>query len=104
MMENLVNKIIEIDSMADQRLCDAESASEKLRENTEREAAGLKEDLRIKAEKRMSEIRKFHQDETREILAGIDKECNEKISQLDEAFNKQHLSIEDSIFRAIVGE
>ena len=52
----------------------------------------------------MSEIRKFHQDETREILAGINNDCNEKISQLDEAFNKQHLLIEDSIFRAIVGE
>lgn len=104
MMENLVNKIIEIDSMADQRLCDAESASEKLKENTEREAASLKEDLRKKAENRMSEIRKFHKDETQEILTRINHECNAKINQLDDAFEKQHLSIEDSIFRAIVGE
>ena len=38
-MENLVNKIIEIDSKADQRLNDAESASMELVEKSEKEAA-----------------------------------------------------------------
>lgn len=103
MMENLVNKIIEIDSMADQRLTDAESASEKLIEKSEREAADLRESLRVRAEKRMSRIRDFHRIETEDALKKISEDCSEKIKMLDEAYDSTHSSIEESIFRTIVG-
>ncbi|MCQ2464073.1 MAG: hypothetical protein MJ095_00660 [Oscillospiraceae bacterium] len=102
-MENLVNKIIEIDSQADQRLCDAESEGRELIEKSEKEAEELKESLRVRAEKRMNLIRDFHKNETEEALSRINGDCSEKIKELDEIFENQHLSIEESIFHTIVG-
>lgn len=103
MMENLVNKIIEIDSIADQRLNDAESDSAKMIEKSEREAADLRENLRSRAENRMSKIRDFHRIETEDAISRINEDCNEKIRSLDEAYDSMHSSIEESIFRMIVG-
>lgn len=104
MMENLVNKIIEIDSKADQRLNDAESASMELVEKSEKEAAELRESLRKRADSRIEKIREFHRLETEDTLARISEENVQKIKELDEAYDRLHVSIEDSIFRAIVGE
>jgi len=103
MMENLVNKIIEIDNQADQRLSDAESASKKIIEESVKEAADLKESLRNRAENRMNKIRDFHKSETEDAVNRISSECTEKIKKLDEVFESQHASIEESIFRTIVG-
>ncbi len=103
MMENLVNKIIEIDSQADQRLNDAESASEKLLARSEQEADDLRESLKKRADNRMEKIRDFHRMETEDALSRISEECSEQIKKLDEAFENTHVSIEESIFNTIVG-
>ena len=104
MMETIVNKIIEIDHEADQRLNDAESAGMELVGKSEKEAAELKESLRSRAENRIEKIREFHRLETEDALSAISEENLQQIKQLDESFEKLHVSIEDSIFRAIVGE
>lgn len=103
-MENIINRIIEIDRKADKRLTDAEKESSKLIKNSEREAADLKEDLRTAAEIRISEVCKFHKTETEQAVSKINSDCEEKIRMLDEAYEKKHLSIEENIFHTIVGE
>lgn len=104
MMENIVNKIIEIDTQADQRLNDAETAGMELVEKSEKEASELKENLRKRAENRIEKIKEFHRLETEDALAKISEESSLKMKALDESFDEIHVSIEDSIFRAIVGE
>ena len=103
-MENIINKIIDIDRMAEKRLSDAETESQNLIAKSEREAADLKENLRSAAEKRISEVRDFHKNETEAELNRIRSECDAKIKELDEAYENKHLSIEESIYRTIVGE
>ncbi|MDD6825587.1 MAG: hypothetical protein PUE12_05665 [Oscillospiraceae bacterium] len=103
-MENIINKIIDIDRMAEKRLSDAETESQNLIAKSEREAADLKENLRSAAEKRISEVRDFHKNETEAELNRIRSECDAKIKELDEAYENKHFSIEESIYRTIVGE
>ena len=52
-MENIVNRIVEIDNEADRRLTEAEEAGRKRIEDSEKEALELKENLMTRAESRM---------------------------------------------------
>ncbi|MBE6852312.1 MAG: hypothetical protein E7505_02380 [Ruminococcus sp.] len=103
-MENVINRIIEIDKAADKRLNDALERSKKIIGSSEREASDIKENTRADAEQRISEIRLFHKNEIEKEISEITSECDKKIRQLDEAYEKLHLSIEEDIFRAIVGD
>ncbi|MBP0960591.1 MAG: hypothetical protein J5864_00445 [Oscillospiraceae bacterium] len=103
-MENIVNRIVEIDNEADRRLTEAEEAGRKRVEDSEKEAKELKENLMARAESRMDKVRSFYRGETETDVNRINDECSQKLKQLDEAFENSHSVIEEKIFRAIVGE
>ena len=101
-MENIVNRIVEIDNEADRRLTEAEEAGRKRVEDSE--ALELKENLMARAESRMDKVRSFYRGETETDVNRINDECSQKLKQLDESFENSHSVIEEKIFRAIVGE
>ena len=55
-MESLVNKIIEIDRMADGRINDAKKQSEDILKSAEEKCKKIREDITAAAEKRIAEI------------------------------------------------
>lgn len=102
-MENIVDEIIRIDKEADDRLAKAEEQGREIIISSEKEASELTVKLRADAEKRISQVFEFHKNETDSAINRISQECSDKIREIDEAYEKKHKDIEDSIFKSIVG-
>ncbi len=102
-MENIVDEIIKIDKKADDRLVQADNQRKEILDNSEKEASDIRATLSANAEKRISQVLNFHKSETDAAIQKISEDCNEKIMQLDKAFEENHKSIEDSILQSIVG-
>ena len=102
-MENIVDEIIKIDKKADDRLLEADNKRKEILNNSQKEASEIKSTLSARAEKIISQVIDFHKNETDAAIKKISEECNEKIMQLDKAFEENHKAIEDSIFQSIVG-
>lgn len=103
-MENIVDKIIQIDRNADERLIEAKEKQKKIIADSDEEITKLKERLSGEAEKRISEVSALHKKETSEAVEKLNKKCEEDLSVLDNAFRQKHEEIENSIFRSIAGE
>ncbi len=102
-MENIVDEIIKIDKMAEEKINSADDERKKILEDTAAEAHDMKEKFSISAEKRIKDVLDFHQKETDKAVNLITENCDQKLKELDEAYSSKHVEIENSIFNSIVG-
>ncbi|MDO5560247.1 MAG: hypothetical protein Q4F95_11680 [Oscillospiraceae bacterium] len=103
-MENIVDKIIQIDRNADERLVEAQEQQKQILDDSETEIVKLKQKLSQEADKRINEVSDFHKKETSETVEKLNKKCEEELRMLDRAYELRHEEIEKSIFRSIAGE
>ncbi|MCM1227041.1 MAG: hypothetical protein NC320_06385 [Clostridium sp.] len=103
-MENLVNKIIEIDRMADSRIVEAQKSSRKILSDTETKCVSLKRDISYAADKRITEIEKINKTDFDMKIAKLEKKYADEKMNMDRFFDFSHLDIENKIFAEIVGE
>lgn len=103
-MENLVNKIIEIDRMADGRIVEAKKSSVKILSDAETKCESLKKDISCAADKRITEIEKINKTYFDMQIAKLEKKYADEKMNMDRFFDFSHLDIENKIFAEIVGE
>ena len=98
-MESLVNKIIEIDRMADGRINDAKKQSEDILKSAEEKCKKIREDITAAAEKRIAEIESINKSDYESKISVLNKKINLEKERMDSFFENQK-----SIFSEIVGE
>lgn len=103
-MESVVNKIIEIDRMADIKISDAKKQSDEILSNAEMECVKLASDISSAAEKRIFEIEKINRFDYDSRVALLEEKYGFEKSSMDNVFEKTHVEIENAIFSEIVGE
>lgn len=103
-MENIINKIIEIDRLAEERLHQAETKQNEISLQAQNECKKLEEKLRHDADARISEIEKINKREFEILSEDIAKKYDEKLKNMDLFYEKNHIDIENKIFGEIVGE
>lgn len=103
-MESLVNRIIEIDRMADGRINDAKKQSEDILKSAEEKCKKIREDITAAAEKRIAEIESINKSDYESKISVLNKKINLEKERMDSFFEKHHTEIEKSIFSEIVGE
>lgn len=103
-MESVVNKIIEIDRMADSRINDARKRSEEILSETDEKCRKLRNDICIAADKQVAEIENVNKSDFDLKVAGLEKKYAMEKQEMDSFFDSRHTEIENSIFAEIVGE
>lgn len=103
-MENLVNKIIEIDRMANSRIVEAQKSSRKILSDAETRCVSLERDISYAADKRITEIEKINKADFDMKIAKLEKKYADEKKNMDRFFDFSHLDIENKIFAEIVGE
>ena len=103
-MESVINRIIEIDKQAEERLSSAEIRQKKIFRDAENECRQLEEKISHDAEKRISEIEKINRREYEELSEKLSKKYADEILSMDSFFEDNHENIENQIFAEIVGE
>ncbi len=101
---DIVDQIIKIDRKADDRLVDANNKKKNILRNSREEADMLKRKLEAQARQQIQEIENMHQQNIDDALKKIDENYSAKKHQLDDAFERSHKSIINSIFKSIVGD
>ena len=84
-MDSIVNRIIEIDRNADEKIKAASEKEKQIIGEAENECLALKKELESESAK-------------------LEKRHNEELKFLDDYYNKNHQRIESEIFAEIVGE
>lgn len=103
-MENLVNKIIEIDRMADSRINTARKQSRDMLKNSDEQCKKIVRDIEAAAEKRIAEIENINKSEYDLKAAALDEKISNEKEEMDCYFRDHHIEIEKKIFAEIVGE
>ena len=100
----IVNRIIEIDRLAESRLSDARKRSEEIVMNAKKDSETLKSEISAAAQKRISEIETINKNDFDSQLAELEKQHDLENRQMDSFFESNHEKIENIIFAEIVGE
>lgn len=103
-MESVINKIIEIDKRAEERLSSAEIRQKNIYSEAHSECRKLEEKIRNDADRRISEIEKINKNDYEELSEKLLKNYSDEILNMDSFFNENHENIENQIFAEIVGE
>lgn len=100
----IVNRIIEIDRLAESRISDAKKRSEEIIIGAQKDSETLKSDISAAAQKRMKEIEIINKNDFDSQVAELERKHDLEKKQMDSFFESNHEKIEDSIFAEIVGE
>lgn len=103
-MESVVNKIIEIDRMADRRISDAKKNSKKILSDTETKCSDLRNDISYAADRRIREIERINKTDFDMKIARLEEKYAVEKKDMDRFFEFSHSEIENKIFAEIVGE
>lgn len=103
-MESVLNKIIEIDRMADSKINDAQDDSKRFIRDTELKCASLKKDILSAADKRIREVENINKTDFDSKIAVLEEKYSDEKKDMDSFFESRHDEIEKKIFAEIVGE
>lgn len=103
-MESVINKIIEIDCMADSRLNDAQKQHNEILSKADAKSRSLISSINSAAEKRISEIEKINKSDYDSKVAMLEEKYKLEKNSMSNVFEQNHIKIEDMIFSEIVGE
>lgn len=103
-MESVVNRIIDIDRMADIKINDARKRSDDILLNSEKECKNLRNNINSAAENRISKVEEINKSDYDLKVTGLKKKYGLEKQNMDDFFESRHIEIENRIFAEIVGE
>lgn len=102
-MSSIINKIIEIDSIAQQRLNDAYVIQNGIRQQILEKNEQTNRVIHEKAESRIAKIDELEQQYANEELVRLREECDAQIERLEQFYSKNHVALEKNLFDRVIG-
>ena len=100
-MDNIINKIFEIDKQA-QRLIDyAEDKEDLMKQALEKEREELIKSLEDKSRERLNNVSKTENEYADGKIAAIDEKKQKTLEEFDEKYNSCHNDWENSIYKRV---
>ncbi len=103
-MEGIINRILEIDRTAEERLTNARLIKQKTVNQTFVEAGRLEETLKSQAEETIANVERINDKYYGELLKRNEEKYASEAENLKIFYSSQHEIIEDKIFAEIVGD
>lgn len=103
-MENVVGKIMEIDKLANERLENAIEQKTQIIDEASQEAMAIRSKFNDKAHENLSKVDKILNEDFQQELLKLNEQKELEIKRMEDIFNETHASVEESIFKRIVGE
>lgn len=103
-MVNLIHKIIEIDSRAEERLHFAKEEEEKIISGAYAEEKRLRQEILQSSEEKIRIRDEKENQKTEEKLALLEREAGAEISALEKQSQETSAALKQKIFRSIVGD
>lgn len=103
-MENVINRIIEIDRQAEKKLNEAEKIKADMLEKAKEDVVKLQQQLKGNASSRIEKVEQFHKNDCETAVAELKERCKKDIEAMDKAFAETHTEIENALFKEIAGE
>lgn len=102
-MSNIINQIIEIDSIAQKRLDDANKYKEQIKLLILQKAEQTNEFINSKVTARVEKILEIENQYAQQEKDRITSETDEIIQRLEQSYSDNHLLLERTIFQNITG-
>ncbi|MGN0621013.1 MAG: hypothetical protein ACI4I9_04015 [Porcipelethomonas sp.] len=103
-MENIVNRIVDIDRQADEKIAQARKKCDEMLEGISSECEKIKRELSDAADRRIAEVEKINRSELEASASELEREYSQELMEMDNFFEKNHFVIENAIFAETVGE
>ena len=103
-MDEIINKILDIDRQAEERLLQAEKDKTKILNEAKLQGMKTKENCTIRADDRIEKVELSEKQSADEQIEKITSEMKAKMADLDKLFNDNKEKWENEIFHRIVGE
>lgn len=103
-MESVINRIIEIDRNATERINSANEKKKQIIEDIKNQCRELQLKIESDAENRISQIEDLNKSEYEMESAELEKKFNDEINEMNTFYEQNHKIIEREIFAEIVGE
>lgn len=103
-MESVINRIIEIDENATQRINSAFEKRNQIIENTKKQCMEIRNKIESDADLRISQIEDFNKSEFEKEVSELEKKFNDEIDEMNAFYEYNHEKIEKEILAEIVGE
>ena len=101
-MESVINRIIEIDKNATERINSASEKRNQIIEDTKKQCMEIRTKIERDADMRISQIEDFNKSEFEKEVSELEKKFNDEINEMNAFYN--HETIEKEILAEIVGE
>ena len=101
-MENIINKILEIDENARKKLENAQSAKSKIMYEAQKEEENIRNEVLERVSGRVSKIEEFEKSTAEEKISEIKANANKAIENINNKFEKNHKQWENEIFNKII--
>lgn len=102
-MDNIINKILEIDQEANKKLEIAKNRSKQIISEARLEEEKIKADSLQKAEAKIQKVDDTEKAEAEGKINYIQKQMNNKIEEFQRCYNNNHEQWEDEIIKTIIG-
>lgn len=102
-MSNIINQIIEIDSIAQKRLDDANKYKEQIKQLILQKSEQTNEFITNKVNSRVEKIFEIENQYAEHEKDRITSETDEILNKLEQSYSENHLQLEKAIFQNITG-
>ncbi len=102
-MDNIINKILEIDRQSDEKIEAARKQSEDIKKQADSEGEKIRLDCIERADKRIEKVEENEKKHAEETISGLNAEKQSKIDALDKLFNESHDNWKNEIVKSIIG-
>ena len=102
-MDELIMKIIEIDDKAREVISDAKKANIGLEASIREKTKDLEADIERRAHEREEDLKSIEASDTKERIAAVNKELDEKIASLEDKYKSNREAWIGSIVENITG-
>ena len=103
-MESVINRIIEIDKNATERINSASEKRNQIIEDTKKQCMEIRTKIERDADMRISQIEDFNKSEFEKEVSELEKKFNDEINEMNSFYDYNHETIEKEILAEIVGE
>lgn len=103
-MDKIFEKILEIENSAKEVYGEAVQEERRLRELLRNEIAGREQEILKMAEERINQLFSQSKKDVDERTDRINRQVGEKLSELEEQYNKNAKQWEDTVFYNVIGE
>ncbi len=103
-MESVINRIIEIDKNATERINSASEKRNQIIEDTKKQCMEIRTKIERDADMRISQIEDFNKSEFEKEVSELEKKFNDEINEMNAFYDYNHETIEKERLAEIVGE